>query len=167
MTTHRYLSNASKAGYSPKVAYGMLLQEFKKGTVSYPRTDGHNHAPLVILEQKVDNRVRKFITTEPDFTVEDLGEHIFVNGDFFILNEYLKLSTPATILKDYESAHQKNYSIEENKYIGINYFEEEQRLAKNRVELKDFSFSNVLLEILSDEMRIPEEEIEVKFDMVF
>ena len=50
-TLNRYLSNATKKGISAQQSYDNLISEFRKGNVSYPRTDGKNHAPLKVLDE--------------------------------------------------------------------------------------------------------------------
>lgn len=163
MTLNGYLSNATKNNISPRQAYNMLISEFRKGNINYPRTDGENHAPLVVLQPAYINpQVKKWIETEIKYDIQDLDDQNYlVKGDPFILNEFLKLSTPATIVNDYERACISKYEIETNKYVGIEHNLYEKELMDERVELNSFSFEEIILEAVSFELEIPENELEI------
>ena len=110
MTLNKYLSNSTSSGISAKQSYDMLVNEFRKGNISYPRSDGKNHLPIEILQPSlINHQVKNWLEKEPTFEVQEVDQdNIMVRGDFFILNEYLKLSTPATIVTDYEKCCRLN-----------------------------------------------------------
>ena len=165
MTLNKYLSNATNSGISARQSYDMLVNEFRKGNISYPRSDGKNHLPIKILnERDINPYVKKWIEQTPQIEIKEFDENnVIVKGDFFILNEYLKLSTPATIVNDYEKCCRLNYKEENNKYIGLEHNQYENDLAFEKIELNEFSFEDILLDAVAFELDINQEELEIKF----
>ena len=165
MTLNKYLSNSTSSGISAKQSYDMLVNEFRKGNISYPRSDGKNHLPIEILQPSlINHQVKNWLEKEPTFEVQEVDQdNIMVRGDFFILNEYLKLSTPATIVTDYEKCCRLNYKKEENKYIGLEHNIYEQDMYNERIPLQNFSFEDILLDAVAFELDIPLEELEIYF----
>jgi len=163
MTLNRYLSNATQSNISPRQAYNMLISEFRKGNINYPRTDSENHAPLMVLQPLYINpQVKTWIETPIEYNVVDIdNKNIIVNGDPFILNEFLKLSTPSSIVNDYEKCCTLKFDNEENKYIGIEHNQYEKELYDKKIELVNFSFEEIILEAVSFELEIPEHELKI------
>lgn len=164
-TLNSYLSNAKGSGISPKQSYDMLINEFRKGNISYPRTDGENHSPLRVIRQMfIHPHVKDWIETKPTFELKDYNDEFYLlKGDPFILNEYLKLSTPATIINDYEKCCRLNYKVEENKYIGLEHYSFEQEMQNEKIELLEFSFEDIIKEAVAFELEVNEEELEINF----
>lgn len=164
-TLNRYLSNATKKGISAQQSYDNLISEFRKGNVSYPRTDGKNHAPLKVLDENNINRyVKTNIESEPVIEIQDLGDSILVKADPFILNEYLKLSTPATLVNDYQKCNRLNtYKKDEDLLIGLKHYQYEQSLINNQVELTEFNLQDLILDTVSNELAIEKEDLEINF----
>lgn len=164
-TLNRYLSNSSAKGISPQQSYDNLVSEFRKGNVSYPRTDGKNHSPLRVLDNdNINKYIQSNIETEPKFEVEDLGDYILVRGDPFILNEYLKLSTPATVVNDYNKCNRLEYNSQnEDLFIGLKHAQHELSLANNQIELLEFNFNDLILDTISEELGVDKNEVEIKF----
>ncbi len=162
-TLNRYLSNATSKGITAQQSYDKLISEFRKGNVGYPRTDGVNHAPLRVLGEDVDRTIKNNIEEEPNIEVEDFGDYILVKADPFILNEYLKLSTPATIVNDYEKCNRKTYEKDEDLLIGLKHSQVEKSLMNNYIFLDNFNFNEIILDTISDELDINKDELEINF----
>lgn len=165
MTLNKYLSNSKQNGISARQSYDMLVNEFRKGNISYPRSDGKNHLPIKILNDRdINPYVKKWLLQEPQIEIKEFDENnVIVRGDIFILNEYLKLSTPATIITDYEKCCKLNYKVEDNKYIGLEHNQYENELAFEKIELNEFSFEDILLDAVAFELDVNQEDLEIKF----
>lgn len=165
MTLNKYLSNSKQSGISARQSYDMLVNEFRKGNISYPRSDGKNHLPIKILNDRdINPYVKKWLLQEPEIEIKEFDENnVIVRGDIFILNEYLKLSTPATIITDYEKCCKLNYKVEDNKYIGLEHNQYENELAFEKIELNEFSFEDILLDAVAFELDVNQEDLEIKF----
>lgn len=164
-TLNSYLSNAKGSGISPKQSYDMLINEFRKGNISYPRTDGENHLPLrVIRPIQIHPYVKDWIEKEPKVEIEDYNNDFYlVKGDVFMLNEYLKLSTPATIINDYEKCCRLNYKSEENKYVGLEHYLLEKDMQNEKIALNEFSFEDIIKEAVAYELDMDQNDLEINF----
>lgn len=165
MTLNKYLSNATSSGISAKQSYDMLVSEFRKGNISYPRSDGKNHLPIKILnENAINKQVKNWLEKTPNFEIKEYdNDNMIISGDYFILNEYLKLSTPATVVNDYDKCCRLKYKEEENKYIGLEHNHYENELANEKIELTNFSFEDIILDAVAFELDIPQEQLEINF----
>lgn len=165
MTLNRYLSNSTSSGITARQSYDMLVNEFRKGNISYPRSDGKNHLPIKILKpNNINKQVQKWIEQTPKFEIVDFDrDNVMVKGDFFILNEFMGLSTPATIVNDYEKCSRIKYKKEENPYIGLEHNQFQQELINEKIELYDFSFEDILADAIAFELDIVKDEIEIDF----
>lgn len=127
------------------MAYNDLLANFAKGATSYPRSDGKNHASLSVLDQRCDKRVKEWIEQTPNFELKSDSDpdFIVISGDPFVLNYYLKLSTPGSLLSDYMKLGSiKSQRVDKKKdfnnhTIGLKAARVEERLKQVEVELDD------------------------------
>ena len=166
MTLNKYLSNSKQNGISARQSYDMLVNEFRKGNISYPRSDGKNHLPIKILNDRdINPYVKKWLLQEPEIEIKEFDENnVIVRGDIFILNEYLKLSTPATLVNDYQKCNRLNtYKENEDLLIGLKYYQYEQSLINNQVELTEFNLQDLILDTVSNELAIEKDELEINF----
>lgn len=138
-----FLHNSTKLGVTPSIAYNELTNEFNKGNMSYPRSDGKNHHPIKMYNPSKTHKLIKKIIDFKDKYLE-IGKTFLKNASVYLIVEKLGLSTSSSLVDDIEIA--KKSTIEENKDI---YFMLKQE--KNReLELKkinDIEFEKTLSEV--------------------
>lgn len=124
-----------------------------------------NHLPLrVIRPIQIHPYVKDWIEQEPKVEIEDYNNDFYlVKGDVFMLNEYLKLSTPATIINDYEKCCRLNYKLEENKYVGLEHHFLEQDMQNEKIALNEFSFEEIIKEAVAYERDMDQNDLEINF----
>lgn len=115
-TTFTYCSSANKLGYDVKESFNKLTDEFMKGHVTYPRTDGIGHGEIKILDShSISDDIKAIFQTSPVLKKEPK----FVIGDVYTLAGELYLSTPASLIEDIEKAKKIESPEKIDLYIGI------------------------------------------------
>ena len=126
---YSFLSSASKNGFSAENSYNKLLDEFQKGNITYPRTDGITHSPITIISSNINPQIKQILNTYPNFK-EINNTYV---GDIYTLCGVLHLTTPGSIIKDLKKANQiQNFDkTTTDLYIGLkrkHFIEEEELL---------------------------------------
>lgn len=114
-TAFTYCSSANKLGFDVKKAFNKLTDEFMKGYITYPRTDGVGHGEITILDShSISNDIRTIFKTSPVFKKEP-G---FIIGDMYTLAGELYLSSPSSLVEDTEKAKKTEPPKQIDLYIG-------------------------------------------------
>lgn len=140
-----YLHNATKVGSSPSVAYQQLTNEFQRGNISYPRSNGKNHHPISIINpSKTHKLVKKIIEYKDKFL--SMGKSFLKNASIYLLAEKLNLSSSASLVEDVELAKQS--SIEENEDIYFMLKQEKARIVEKQ-KINETIFEKTLSNIFN------------------
>jgi len=115
-TTFTYCSSSNRLGFNVKDAFNKLTEEFMKGYVTYPRSDGEGHGEIKILNPGAISNEIKDIFKTPPILKKEKG---YVTGDVYTLAGELYLSTPASLVNDVEVAKKTNPPQKADIYIGI------------------------------------------------
>jgi hypothetical protein len=115
-TAFTYCSSANRLGFDVKKAFNKLTEEFTKGYVTYPRSDGEGHGEIKILNPgAVSDEIKNIFRTPPILK----RERESVTGDVYTLAGELYLSTPASLVGDVELAKKTEPPQKADIYIGI------------------------------------------------
>jgi len=155
MDLYRYMSNSREMGYSIGNSYNALLNEFERGNITYPRSDGFRHMMIQILNEDKMNRDVVNIIHHSNNSFKK-GEN-YIEGDFFMLNRVLKLSTPGSLYSDYEMV-KKNRDIDEN-YVDLMFgIKQAKEYKKNDIiiDVDDFDFNDMLRDTYSRDIEFIE-----------
>lgn len=150
MTLFKYLSNGvTKKGYDINNCYNFLIDEFKKGNVTYPRSDGFYHDEINIINfDKINPDVKNLLLTKNNWPIENKKES-FLIGDFFTLSERLYLATPGSIVNDYNKIEREKIKPDKEKVdflLGLK-MKKEYEEKDYYIKRKNFKFLNFLKKI--------------------
>jgi len=99
MTYGKYITNASFNGVSVSGADKKLIEEWEKKSISYPRSDGINHSPIIVLNhKKINPEVKQLL--EFDLNIVKKSYKKVTEHTIYFISEYLNLSTPAALIDD-------------------------------------------------------------------
>jgi hypothetical protein len=154
--TFTFCSAAKINKIDPENAFDRLKEEFSKGNVTYPRSDGTTHMPIEILNPfRVNKEIIKIMQTKPLYEKDD-G---YIYGDVYTLTGALFLSTPASLIEDIKKAEKITPPKKINPYIGLKRkeFFENEALYIDINNVKGFETLNVLFkrEIAENKTKIP------------
>ena len=154
MNLFKYLSNGvTKKGYNINNCYNSLVNEFKKGNITYPRSDGYFHDEISILNMdNINPEVKELLFMKNKWPILKEKEII---GDFFTLANYFYLATPASIVNDYNKIKKENIKPKKDKidlFIGIQ-LKKEYEENNHFIKVKNFNFENFLKNIKDNKIK--------------
>ena len=164
MTLFKYLSNGvTKKGYNINNCYDFLVEEFKKGNITYPRSDGFFHDEINIINfNEINPEVKELLLMANNWPIENKQEESLI-GDFFTLSSRLYLATPGSIVNDYNKIEREKIKPDKEKvdlFLGLK-MKKEYENNDYYIKRKNFKFSNFLKRI-KDHKVIKEVKIDPK-----
>jgi len=142
MTYGKYITNASICNTNLTNAHDKLIEEWGKGSISYPRSNGKNHPLITIEKPNIINREVKNLL-EMDITKMKKSYKKVNKNTIYYIVEQLHLSSPSSLIKDVTKALKIKKRQFEDKYLKkmINFFknieQEDEYIEIKKVNLRD------------------------------
>lgn len=145
MTYGKYITNATYKGINVDKAHEKLIGEWYNKSISYPRSDGIHHPPIVIIEpKKINPEVKNLL----EFDATKIKKNYFevTKENIYHIAEYLQLSTPSSLIGDIKRVFHKAKRVIKDEILekSIYLFKNETKIDDVYVKIDDISLDDII-----------------------